>query len=137
MSNRLVELFKPVVGSEAIVAFQNPMELADRTAPQPDVAVLKLRDDYYARSHPVPSDALLLIEIADSSLMSDRRVKAPLYAQAGIPELWIINLADNSVEVHREPSDAGYLLNSIARGDETLSPAMLPSLTIRVGAIFG
>ena len=135
--NRFVKLFKPVIDTEAVLAFQNPLRLSGDSAPQPDVAVLRLRNDYYTDSHPEPEDVLLLIEIADSSLLSDQRVKAPLYADAGIPELWIVNLTNLTVEVHRDPSAAGYLLNSIARRGDSLSPVALPSLSFTVDDLLG
>jgi Uma2 family endonuclease len=135
--NRFVKLFKAVVDSEAILAFQNPVQLKVDSAPQPDVAVLRLRDDYYTTSHPTGEDVLLLIEIADSSLVFDQRVKAPLYSDARVHELWIVNLATSTVEVHKEPSEAGYLVNAIARRGESLSPSALPNIVISVDEILG
>jgi Uma2 family endonuclease len=135
--NRLVRLFKPVIDTEAVLSFQNPVRLSPSSAPQPDLAVLRLREDYYADSHPVPDEVLLLIEIADTTVLRDERIKAPLYAEAGIPELWIVNLANASVEIHRRPTEAGYLLNSIARKGDSLTPEALPSLTFTVDDILG
>jgi Uma2 family endonuclease len=71
------------------------------TLPQPDVALLRRRDDFYARAYPEPADVLLLVEVADTSLAYDRDVKAPLYAQAGIPEVWIVDLNKRELAVYR------------------------------------
>jgi Uma2 family endonuclease len=120
-----------------VLAYQNPIWLSERSAPQPDVAVLRFRDDYYAESHPTPEEVLLLIEIADSSLLRDQRVKAPLYAEAGIPEFWIVNLTNATVEVHREPTPAGYLRSAITRGNDSLSPEALPTVAFPVSALLG
>ncbi len=135
--NRLVKVFKPVIDTEAVLAFQNPIRLSATSAPQPDLAVLRPRADYYTDSHPVPEEVLLLIEIADSTVLRDQRIKAPLYAEAGIPELWIVNLTNSSVEIHRQPTEAGYLLNAIVRRGDKLTPDALPSVSLSVEDILG
>jgi Uma2 family endonuclease len=71
----------------AIVSVQNLLLLPDYSGPQPDVAVLRPREDFYAEAHPKPGDVLLLIEVSDTTLRYDREVKLPLYALAGIPEV--------------------------------------------------
>ncbi len=92
--------------SSAIVSVQNPIVLTD-SEPEPDLALLVARDDFYASSKPQAHDVLLVIEVADSSLAYDREIKLPLYAQAGIQELWIVNLDESKVEVYRQPLLSG------------------------------
>src|SRR4051812_8419256 len=89
----LIRLFGPLVGDRAILSVQDPIYLAD-SAPEPDFALLAFRADLYRDAGPRADAALLLIEVADSSLAFDREVKAPLYAESGIAEYWIVNLVD-------------------------------------------
>ena len=133
--NRLNRLFGRLVGDRAVVALQNPIQLSDRTEPQPDVALLRPRADFYEAAAPTPADILLLVEVADSSLRFDRLVKLPLYARHGIPEVWIVDLAANVVEVHRGPTAAGYAeATTLGRG-AVLRP--LPGTELRVDDILG
>ena len=76
--------------------------------PEPDLSVLKFREDFYRTSHPTPEDTLFIIEVADSSLEKDRKVKLPLYASAGIPEAWIVNLPTGQLERYRRPAQGDY-----------------------------
>ncbi|RME65390.1 MAG: Uma2 family endonuclease [Caldilineae bacterium] len=108
--NRLTRLLTRVVGQKAIVSVQNPVRLDDYSEPEPDLAVLVYREDFYAEAHPTPQDVLLLIEVVDTSAEQDRSVKLPLYARAGIPETWLVDLEAGVVDAYRTPSAEGYLL---------------------------
>lgn len=130
--NRLIHLFK---GAEGILAAQNPVVLNDFSEPQPDMALLRWRDDFYASSHPNPDDILLLIEVADTSVGFDRRVKIPLYARRGIRELWLVDLKKDTVEVHRQPSPTAFRdVRKLRKGDR-ISPLAFPDLELNVGDI--
>ena len=96
----------------AIVSVQDPIVL-DNSEPEPDLALLAPRDDFYASSKPKSSDVRLVIEVADSSLAYDRDIKLPLYAQAGIQEFWIVNLNESKVEVYRQPQTEGDYLSLV------------------------
>jgi len=89
---RLSCLFERAVGDKAIVWAQNPVVLSDLSEPQPDIDLLKPREDFYTAGHPRPKDILLIVEVADTSFKYDRDVKIPLYAQHGIPEVWLIDV---------------------------------------------
>ncbi len=130
MVNRLTRLLVPLVGVRGLVSVQNPVRLDPRSEPQPDVAILKPRTDDYETGAPGPDDVLLLIEVADTSLDFDRNVKAPLYAQSGIVEYWIVNLPDRIVEVHREPAGAHYAQVRRVGPGETLDFVMLPGAAL-------
>ena len=104
----LANLLKEAVGRDAIVSVQDPVWLDDYSEPLPDIALLKPRSDYYRSSHPCPDDVLLLIEVADSSLAYDRDVKLPRYARAGVPEVWLVDLAGQRLQIHREPAENRY-----------------------------
>ncbi|MBK8491072.1 MAG: Uma2 family endonuclease [Saprospirales bacterium] len=93
---------------QAPVSIQNPINLDEFSEPEPDVAVLKPRPDDYTESHATPEEILFLIEVSDTSLAKDRTIKLPLYAKAGIPETWIVDLEKEQVEVYREPGPQGY-----------------------------
>jgi Uma2 family endonuclease len=100
----LNRIFSKGVGDRAIVDVQNPIRLGERLEPQPDVALLRPRPDFYAGVHPGPEDVLLIAEVMERSAAFDREVKAPLYARSGIPEVWWVDLEEEVVEVYREPS---------------------------------
>lgn len=121
----------------AIVRVQGPIRTGDRSEPQPDVALLRPRQDFYAQEHPGPADVLLVIEVADTTADYDRHTKLPLYARAGIPEAWLINFPGGRIEVHREPSPDGYkLVRYVTRG-ENLAPLSFPDLDLAVDELLG
>ena len=126
-----------LLGDRAIVASQNPVRLDRYSEPEPDIAVLKPRPDDYRRSHPEPRHVLLLIEVADSSVQLDRRIKASLYAAAGIPELWLVDLTIDTVEVHRDPGADRYRHVEVLRRGETLSLAGLLDVSLDVDELLG
>ncbi len=106
--NRLLKLFSQSLGDRATVIVQNPVVLNNFSEPQPDVALLKPREDFYATGHPQPQDILLLVEVADTTIESDRAIKIPLYASSGITEVWLIDVNEQVIEVFREPTDNSY-----------------------------
>jgi len=136
--NRLTRLWTSRLGERAVVQVQNPIELPkEDSEPQPDVTLLRPRADFYTGAHPLAADVLLLIEVADSSLAVDRRVRMPLYARADIREAWILDLTADRVEVHRAPTVNGYQqVVPFARG-QCLSPEAFPDLTIHVADLLG
>jgi Uma2 family endonuclease len=131
--NDLVDIFRPL--GDVVLSIQNPLRLAPRIQPQPDVVVL--RRGAPRRRVPLAEHALLVIEVADTSLDHDRPIKMPLYAMAGIPEYWIADLKGERVEVYREPSPAGYRASRFYLRGEHLSPAFAPDLIVAVDPILG
>lgn len=120
-----------------LVWAQNPVQLDDHSEPEPDILVLKPRDDFYRHGKPRPEDVLLLIEVSDKTLQSDRKVKVPLYARAGIPEVWIVNLNDERVETFAGPSGGAYWTTAVfSRGEEVQSYALC-DLNLNVSDILG
>ena len=107
-TNRLLDLLTAAVRGQAIVSVRNPVILGDLSAPEPDLALLRYRDDYYVQAHPRPDDILLLIEVADTSLVHDRNTKLPLYARFQIPEFWILDISGRHLDCHREPDSGRY-----------------------------
>lgn len=105
---RLRRLIEQAAGNSALIFTQNPVVLGIRSEPQPDIAVLRPRADFYETSHPGSQDILLLVELADSSVRYDREVKIPLYAHHGIPEAWLVDLSEKRLEAYREPEKQEY-----------------------------
>jgi Uma2 family endonuclease len=104
----LDQLLQEAVRGQALVLVQAPIVLDDYSAPQPDIALLRPRADYYRSSLARPSDVLLIVEVAQSSLRFDRTIKAPLYARHGIPELWLIDTAQQKLTRYRTPRQGSY-----------------------------
>lgn len=133
---RLNYLLQARVQGHAIVSVQNPVRLSDYSEPQPDLAVLKFRADFYSAEHPTSEDVLLLIEVCETSAEFDRHVKLPLYAKAGIPEVWLVDLTQEQIEVYRAPSERGYGDSQTLRRGQTLQAHLLP-LELPVEEILG
>jgi len=135
--NRLNTLLNRRVGPAAIVSVQNPIRLDEYSEPEPDLALLKPRDDFYAQSLPTAGDVLLIIEVAETSVDYDRDVKLPLYARAGIPEVWLANLPDDRVEAYSQPVNGKYQTVRYAGRGESLAPECLPNLVLSVDEMLG
>ncbi|HEY3353889.1 MAG TPA: Uma2 family endonuclease [Polyangia bacterium] len=125
---RLTRLLIVALGDTAVVQGQSPLALDDSSEPEPDVAVVPPGD--YAEEH--PARALLVIEVADSSLRKDRLVKGGLYAEAGIPEFWLVDLDARVVEVYRDPVDGRYTSASRVGREVVIRPVALPGLGLAV-----
>lgn len=135
--NRLNQILSQMFAGRAVVSVQNPILLGDFSEPQPDLALLRLRDDFYAEALPTSADVLLVVEVADSSLEYDRAVKIPLYGQAGIPEAWLFDLVQPGIDVHRGPAPSGYGEVRRARSGEALSPLAFSGLELAVSTLLG
>jgi Uma2 family endonuclease len=120
---------------DVIPSVFNPLRLDDFSEPVPDVTVL--RADTPPDRHPSPEYAHFVIEVADVSLDYDRDTKGPLYARAGVPEYWLVDLNGGRIEVYREPSRDGYLAIRVYQRGESLSPAFAPDMVVEVDAILG
>ena len=125
------------VGMRAVVWPQQPIRLSERSLPEPDVTLLRPRQGMYRDAAAEPRDVLLLIEVSDTSLRRDRELKLPLYAGAGILEYWIVDVEEDVVEVHTNPSGSRYeSVRRLGRG-EFLSPLAFPDLRVAVDEVFG
>lgn len=130
--NRLTQLVSRVLPDGLIASVQNPIRLSADTEPQPDLTVLY--DRHYTTT-PTASDTLLLIEVADTTLAYDRGRKIPLYAAAGIPEVWIVNLAAQAIEQYTDPAGNRYRRIVTIQSDTTIASATLPALALSVATI--
>lgn len=119
-----------LLGDDLILSTQDPVELDHHSEPEPDLAILKYRSDLYTQSHPKASDVSLIIEVADSTLEKDQKIKLPLYAAAAIQEVWIINLQDQQIEVSTEPSKEGYRNCHIYRSRDSIQNDLIGELAV-------
>jgi Uma2 family endonuclease len=133
--NRLTYLIGQDIGKRAVVAIQNPIHLSDESEPQPDVAVLKWQDDFYSSGHPTPADIYWLIEVADTTIGVDRRIKVPLYTESGITEIWLVNLNEDCLEVYRVRDGANETV-VLHRGD-AIASLSFPEIVFAVTDILG
>jgi Uma2 family endonuclease len=134
-TNRLIRFFaRAPADGLALLSVQGPLRLDALNEPQPDVMLLKPREDDYQGRHPGAADVLLLVEVSESSLAYDRGIKLALYARFGVPEVWIVDLPGAAIEVHREPTGDAYALKQRLTSG-SLAPVLVPSVTIDVGAL--
>jgi len=123
--------------NKVILRVQGPIQLDDYSEPQPDLTLLRHRDDFYAGSLPRPADVLLVIEVADSTLDYDRFMKLPAYARAGIPEAWLANLPADRIEMYAEPVDGAYTVIKHATRGEVIQSSSIEQLRLNVDDILG
>jgi Uma2 family endonuclease len=135
--NRLHMELSNLFRGRAIVSVQNPVVLNDFSEPEPDLAILKRRDDFYAEALPSATDVLLVIEIADTSVAYDNDIKLPAYARSGIPEVWIVDLPAKTVAAHSDLVNGVYRAVSSYRRDDSITPRHFPDLSIEVISILG
>lgn len=119
-----------------VIAIHGTIVIGEGQVFEPDFALLAPRADKYMTALPRAADVLLLIESAASSIKSDRHVKLPIYAAAGIPEYWILDLNDKSLEVYRDPAGESYGSKQKLAGDDQVSPLACPEVTLCVGSLF-
>jgi Uma2 family endonuclease len=135
---RVQHVFSARLGDRALVWVQNPLLLSAQVSePQPDVMLLVPRADFYASGHPEPPDVRLLVEVADASLAYDRRTKIPLYARAGIAEVWLVDIEAPGVDVHRGAGPGGYAQVRSPGRDERFSPLAFPDLAVVLADLLG
>lgn len=131
LTNLLVERY----GEWALVSPQNPLHLSDVSMPQPDLVLVRRVERRL--DHPTPADVLLVIEVSDSTLAFDRRVKLPLYAKAGVVELWIVDVQAQRVEAYRGPASEGYEEVHVHGVGEAVGIEAVPGVELTVAEIFG
>ena len=135
--NALTHALVMAVAGRAIVSVQNPLRLNRLNEPQPDFVILRPREDFYQLgARPGPDDVLVMIEVADSSLRYDRAVKLPLYARAGIGEVWIVDLRRRVVDVHRTPDGDKYATVETHGPDDTITLALRPEISVALRGVF-
>lgn len=135
VTNYLIESFTAASKGRWMTAVQNPVRLDDHSEPQPDLVLLKPSSDFYRKRHPQPEHVYLLIEVSDTSLVTDREEKLPAYGRAGITEVWLVNLNDETIEVYREPHFPGYGSKTILRAGDKAKPQAFPDVAVDVAEL--
>ncbi|MDY7008238.1 MAG: Uma2 family endonuclease [Cyanobacteriota bacterium] len=135
--DRINELFFLRLAKTVTVRVQNPIRLNDNSEPEPDIALLQRRPDFYQTQHPQPEDIFLLIEVSDTTVKYDQEVKIPLYAENNIVEVWLVNLTQKCLEVYRQPTANGYQTVQTFQRGETVTIQALPNVTFTVDEILG
>jgi len=133
---RLTRLLLAAAGTRVAVRVQLPLRLDEFSEPEPDFAVLKWREDEYTAAHPMASDTLLVIEVSQSSLGYDRNRKLPLYARHGIPEAWIVDVANPRLHTFRCPQDGQYANTSTTSQPGMVELEALPELKVDLTGLF-
>ena len=134
---RLAALLAEVTRGAVIVSVQDPIRLSPHSEPEPDLALLRPRSDFYAEAHPTAADVLLIIEVADSSLEYDRRIKAPLYARHGVVEFWLVDLEHREVRFFRQPLGEAYTDITASESPGRVPLLALPQVSIDLSGLFG
>jgi len=129
---RLNWLLGRALGADATIGVQDPIQLGDRSEPQPDVSVLRPSPNFYASAHPTAEDIFLLVEVSESSARIDRQIKVPLYARHAVAEVWIVDVDDNTVTTYRDPTPTGYTTVWVARRGEKLAIQAFPERELAI-----
>lgn len=132
--NFLNRFFARNLSDEILVSVQNPVRISDYHEPEPDIALSDLTK-YDGKRHPRAAEVLLLVEVSDTTLDYDRNRKLPLYAEAEIPEVWLINVQNETVEIHTEPRGGVFSLIRVLRRGDVLESESVPNLHIEVDNI--
>lgn len=132
---RFTNIFPLFFQNKALVSVQNPITLNDYSQPEPDLVLLKSRDDFYEQKRPTAEDIFLLVEVSDSTLKYDQEIKLPIYAQNNIMETWIINLNNHSVEVYRQPKNGHYQQVQIFTKKDTISCLAFPEIILKINQL--
>ncbi len=135
--DQLNRLFVRAVGDDAIVRVQGSIRLGTLSEPEPDLVLLRPSPDFYRSRFATAADALLVIEVSDTTLRYDRDVKVPLYARHGVPEVWIVDLANERLLVLGEPADGEYRRREVVERPERMSVAAMPNVGVELSALFG
>ena len=130
--DRSNEVLSQLYRGQFHIRIQNPLHLDDGSEPEPDVMLLRRREDYYTTAHPTPADTLLVMEVADSSLEFDRGRKAHIYGRAGVPQTLVANLPEDCVEGFEQPGPEGYARHTIYRRGDKIRLVALPDLEVAV-----
>jgi Uma2 family endonuclease len=132
----LQHLLSPVTNHPAQLRVQLPVRINDYSEPQPDLAVVLPRKDFYRSRHPEPADTPLIVEISDSSLRLDLNVKVPLYARHDVPEVWVVDLEHNRIHFFRSPRNGAYTDVSQIDKPEVVALTALPGVTVDLSELF-
>jgi Uma2 family endonuclease len=133
---RLSRIFIETLGRKATVFTQLPVVLSEDSEPEPDLSILRWRSDDYFSAKPSAQDVYAIIEVASTSLVYDRRVKLPLYARAGVPEVWIVKVQERELEVYRNPRGEAYSESRVLKPSDKIALLAFPDVEILLSEVF-
>lgn len=134
---RLETTLKRQLGDRFQVRVQLPVKLSDKSEPEPDISIVRVREDYYETAHPQADDTVVLIEVSASTLSFDRDTKMPVYARSGIGEFWLVNVEAETVTVFTEPTDSDYATKTVVKSSAPIVSVTIDDLTVPLEACFG
>ncbi|MEO0488267.1 MAG: Uma2 family endonuclease, partial [Cyanobacteria bacterium J06659_2] len=137
LCKRIEKLLEHRLGDRILVRLQDPIQLDEFSEPEPDIAVVHPKLNFYAEGHPTPAEVYLLIEVADTTLSHDLGIKANLYAAGGIADYWVFSITTQQLHIFREPQADGYQCQLILRAQQSVSPLAFPNCTNTVQDYFG
>lgn len=133
----LTELFFIALREHVNVRTQGVVRVSRFSEPEPDIALLQRRQNFYRDAHPVPSDTLLIVEVSDSSLRVDRKVKIPLFAHFGVPEVWVVDGANQILHIYRSPRKGEYTDVSSTASPGLTALSTIPEVAVDLSDLFG
>jgi Uma2 family endonuclease len=135
VTDYLNEIFTAASQGRWRTRVQNSLRLDDHSEPQPDLVLAKPAADFYRRRHPQAADVFLLVEVSDSTIEADQEDKLPAYGRAGVPEVWLVNLNELTVEIYREPHFAGYASKTVLNPGDQAAPLAFPDAVVDVAEL--
>ena len=135
VTDYLNEIFSAAAKGRWRTRVQNSLRLDDHSEPQPDLVLARPTPDYYRKRHPRPEDVFLLVEVSDSTLEADQENKLPAYGRAGVPEVWLVNLNELTVEIYREPHFTGYASKTVLNAGGKIFPLAFPDAVVDVAEL--
>jgi len=126
-----------VLGPDLGIRVQSPLRLSDLSMPEPDLTILRWRDDFYESQHPTAADVLLLVEVGDTSARFDRELKLPLYAAGSVGEVWLLDVGARAISICRDPHPDGYQTLATAHHGDLLRPTALPGIVVGAADLLG
>ncbi|MBE9129248.1 MULTISPECIES: Uma2 family endonuclease [unclassified Coleofasciculus] len=135
-TQRASDSLRTLLTGRATIRVQLPITLRPNSEPEPDVAVVGINADEYQESHPTPDDIFLIVEVADTTLYTDRKQKASAYAKAEIREYWVLNVQKRQVYVFRQPKGENYQQEILLNDETTLSLVAFPEIIVSTNQLF-
>jgi|SRR5215213_3699811 len=136
LNDSIAEIFRETLGNRVVIRNQNPIVLDNYSEPEPDIVLAKPPRRQYLERHPTPEDILLIVEISDTTLKTDRENKGSAYARAGILQYLLVNVNNNTIENYRQPSHDAYQNKETLNGGEILRLNAFPEIKIKIKDLF-
>ena len=134
---RATNIFARGLGDKTAISVQLPVRIDRHNELQPDVVLVRPRENFYGTRHPRPEDVVLLIEVSDTTLQTDQQVKLPIYARSAVAEVWIVDINNDAIHIYRAPKSNKYTSITIKQRGDSVSPAAFPTFAVKVDDLLG